>query len=198
MKYRVGRSEPANDTQAGGRSLDEHTSPSSSGGTEFLRDLSSDDSRPPSKQIADQIRSAIRSGQLPPYTKLPSQNQLSSHYGVARETVKSALRQLATEKLIVSRKGSGSFVSANDDGTAPLPPLGQPAPRTFIAAIEGLEELHRQAALMIQTMADPQVAFDCSTQLTEKLRELTQETNALRSRAAVRVASESRERISNA
>ncbi|WP_433147016.1 winged helix-turn-helix domain-containing protein [Actinomadura nitritigenes] len=197
MKDEDSRTEPESDASAGTSPKDEHTSPSISDDIEFFHDLASDDSRPPSKQIADQIRSAIQSGRLPPYTKLPSQNELSSRYGVARETVKSALRQLSSEKLIVSRKGSGSFVSANDD-VAPPSLRCQPAPKNFIAAIEGLEEFHRQTALIIQTMADSQLAFDCSTQLAEKLRELTAETKSLRSRAAVRVASESREGITSA
>jgi hypothetical protein len=46
---------------------------------------------------------------------LPSQSELASRYGVTRETVKSALRVLDRERLIVSRQGSGSFV--RDRGT---------------------------------------------------------------------------------
>jgi hypothetical protein len=117
---------------------------------------------------------------------------------VARETVKSALRQLASENLIISRKGSGSFVSANEDDIAPPAPHSQSVPKTFIAALEDLDEFHRKTASIIRTMADPQLAFDCSTQLAEKLHKLTVETNNLRSRAAVRVASESREGITSA
>jgi DNA-binding GntR family transcriptional regulator len=69
----------------------------------YISGLDPEDPRPPSKQIADQLRSAIFSGQLQADTKLPSQNQLATRYGVARETVKAALRQLASEDLIVSR-----------------------------------------------------------------------------------------------
>jgi DNA-binding GntR family transcriptional regulator len=63
-----------------------------------------------SQQIAEHIRSAILAGLLPPGYLLPSQPRLSSHYGVARETVKAALGQLRREGLIQSRKGKGTYV----------------------------------------------------------------------------------------
>lgn len=63
-----------------------------------------------SQQIAERIRSAILAGLLPPGYLLPSQPRLSSHYGVARETVKAALAQLRREGLIQSHKGKGTYV----------------------------------------------------------------------------------------
>ena len=62
------------------------------------------------QQIAEHLRAAILSGLLAPEAQLPSQPVLSVHYGVARETVKSALAQLAREGLIHSRKGKGTYV----------------------------------------------------------------------------------------
>ncbi|XVQ10922.1 GntR family transcriptional regulator [Spirillospora sp. CA-255316] len=166
-----------------------------SGVADYLADLDSEDPRPPSRQIADQLRSAILSGRLQPDAKLPSQNQLSSRYGVARETVKAALRQLASEGLIVSRKGSGSFVSAHDVSDSHSPALSRSVPKRFISALEGLKEVHDEAASMIQEMPDSQQAFDCSTRLFSKLRELAEATADLRAETAVRVASENREKV---
>jgi len=75
-----------------------------------LPDLDPDDPRTVSQQIANALRAAILRGHLGPGTRLPSQNELAGRYGVARETVKAALRVLDREQLIISRQGSGSFV----------------------------------------------------------------------------------------
>jgi DNA-binding GntR family transcriptional regulator len=72
--------------------------------------LSPDDSRPPYLQIADDLRKAIRRGDLAPEAQLPSTAELVDRYGVARNTVRSALRLLNEEGLLVARQGSGVYV----------------------------------------------------------------------------------------
>mgnify|MGYP001953633748 CR=1 FL=1 len=161
-----------------------------SGADDYLSDLDPKDPRSPSKQIADQLRSAILSGRLQQDAKLPSQNQLAQRYGVARETVKAALRQLATEDLIVSRQGSGAFVRAHGtdvkDSRAAVP--DRSAAKAFMAALESLEEAHEKAVSVIRAMPDPQQAFDYSTQMADKLRELAEAAADLRAQTAVRIA----------
>ncbi|GAA4259713.1 GntR family transcriptional regulator [Dactylosporangium darangshiense] len=75
-----------------------------------LTALDPDSSEHVSQQIANVLRAAILTGELAPGVQLPSQPQLATHYGVARETVKRALEVLRSERLIVTRQGSGSFV----------------------------------------------------------------------------------------
>ncbi|HET8658156.1 MAG TPA: winged helix-turn-helix domain-containing protein [Micromonosporaceae bacterium] len=77
-----------------------------------LDDLEPDDPRPASHQIANVLRAAILTRRFAPGGRLPSQNELADRYGVARETVKAALRILRDERLVVSRQGSGAFVRA--------------------------------------------------------------------------------------
>jgi DNA-binding GntR family transcriptional regulator len=64
----------------------------------------------PSRQIAAKLREAIHAGRFAPGAKLPSQPELAAHFRVARETVKRALDQLRTERLIMTRQGAGAFV----------------------------------------------------------------------------------------
>ncbi|GID11095.1 GntR family transcriptional regulator [Actinocatenispora rupis] len=64
----------------------------------------------PSRQIADQLRSAIRAGTYPPGERLPSIPSLAEGYGVARQTVQRAIDQLRVEGLVLTRPGSGTFV----------------------------------------------------------------------------------------
>jgi DNA-binding GntR family transcriptional regulator len=89
--------------------------------------LDPDDSRPPFIQLADALRAEIQDGTLGPGSQLPSYSALSADYGVAPNTVKSALAELRQEGLIVSRQGKGSFVrtqalepAADDDALAEL------------------------------------------------------------------------------
>lgn len=82
---------------------------------DFLASLDPDDPRTPSQQIANQIRAAIKLGRLAAGEKLPSQPELAERYGVARETVKAALRPLYAERLLISRQGSGVYVRAQTE-----------------------------------------------------------------------------------
>jgi len=64
----------------------------------------------PSRQIADQLRTMITSGQLQPGDRLPSIPVMSVSYGVARQTVQRAVDQLRVEGLVLTKPGSGTFV----------------------------------------------------------------------------------------
>lgn len=89
---------------------------------DFLGGLDPDDPRQESQQIALRLRAAILAGKFAPGEKLPTQLDLAARYGVARETVKRALEQLRRERLIVTRKGSGSYVRAQTQRPVELRP----------------------------------------------------------------------------
>jgi DNA-binding transcriptional regulator YhcF (GntR family) len=90
--------------------------------TEAPDGLDPDDPRPASQQIANALRAAIRTRKLAPGERLPSQHDLAERYGVARETVKAALRILRDERLVVTRQGSGAFVRAQTERPVGLRP----------------------------------------------------------------------------
>ncbi len=64
------------------------------------------------KQIARQIRQAIVEGQLRADERLPGEEQLANQYGVSRPTIREALKRLAAQNLIRSKRGptGGTFV----------------------------------------------------------------------------------------
>src|SRR5690242_10097449 len=64
------------------------------------------------KQIADHLRQAIARGRLQEGEQLPSETQLMEHYGVARMTVRNALRILLDEGLTTAEHGRGVYVRA--------------------------------------------------------------------------------------
>jgi len=62
-------------------------------------------------QVKEILREQIRAGQFAAGEMLPSVSELMEIYDVSRHVVNRALTELATEGLIVSRKGVGSFVN---------------------------------------------------------------------------------------
>lgn len=66
------------------------------------------------KQIAEHIRSAILEGRLKGDERLPTEEELAARYGVSRPTVREALKRLAAQNLISSKRGpaGGTFVNS--------------------------------------------------------------------------------------
>ncbi|MEV6714073.1 GntR family transcriptional regulator [Lentzea sp. NPDC051208] len=62
------------------------------------------------REIADDLRRQIDSGELQPGSKVPGENDLTSRYGVAHLTARHALDVLKSEGLIIAKRGSGTFV----------------------------------------------------------------------------------------
>ncbi|MFC6152390.1 FadR/GntR family transcriptional regulator [Nocardioides yefusunii] len=69
---------------------------------------------PAYRAVADALRSQILSGDLKSGDRLPTESELCELHSVSRSTVREALRALATERLLVTRRGvaGGSFVAA--------------------------------------------------------------------------------------
>ena len=61
--------------------------------------------------IAEELRRDIVSGAKAPGTRLPSEGELAERFSVHRNTVRQAVAALAAEHLVVSRRGSGTFVA---------------------------------------------------------------------------------------
>jgi GntR family transcriptional regulator/MocR family aminotransferase len=79
------------------------------------------------RQIYMQIRGAVLSGALGPGAKLPSSRALAARLGVARASTVAAYEQLLTEGYIDTRRGAGTFVSAD------IASLGRQSPRSRAA-----------------------------------------------------------------
>jgi len=61
--------------------------------------------------IAAELRSQILSSEYKKGDKLPTESELSSRFGVSRQTIRKALNDLSKENLITSVQGSGSYVA---------------------------------------------------------------------------------------
>jgi DNA-binding GntR family transcriptional regulator len=65
-------------------------------------------------QLAAVLRERIRSGKMPPRSRVPSLTALAAEYDLADMTVRRALRILIDEGLIETRPGRGTFVKGQD------------------------------------------------------------------------------------
>jgi GntR family transcriptional regulator, transcriptional repressor for pyruvate dehydrogenase complex len=71
------------------------------------------------RQIADQIRTLIKSGEFVPGARLPPERDLAKQLGVSRPSVREALIALEVEGLVEVRIGSGIYVRAVDERRPP-------------------------------------------------------------------------------
>ena len=66
------------------------------------------------RQIADQLRALIQSGEYPVGAKLPTERDLAASMGVSRPSVREALIALEVEGLVEVRISTGIFVMASE------------------------------------------------------------------------------------
>jgi GntR family transcriptional regulator/MocR family aminotransferase len=74
------------------------------------------------------LRDALRSGRLPPGTRLPSSRSLAQDLGLARNTVATAYAQLVAEGWLEGRQGAGTRVALRPVSGSPAP-SAPPPPR---------------------------------------------------------------------
>ncbi len=70
---------------------------------------------PTYRQIIKQITSLIHDNQLKPGDKLPTERELAAQLNIARGTVKKAYELMATDGLIETTQGRGTFISSRQD-----------------------------------------------------------------------------------
>lgn len=68
------------------------------------------------KQIQEDIRYLIRSGQLRSGDLVPSETELAKQYHVSKITTKNAINGLAEEGVLIRHRGKGTFVNHIEDG----------------------------------------------------------------------------------
>jgi GntR family transcriptional regulator len=93
------------------------------------------------KRVAEDLRARIESGEIAPGSKLPTEVELMDEYGekfgspsggvsISRNTVRDAIKLLATRGLVVSRAGKGTFVVRKID--------------PFVSTLSGSPEVGRE------------------------------------------------------
>lgn len=70
---------------------------------------------PPYKQVAAILRERIASGEIPPGRRIPSMVELEEEFGIARDTIRKAVKVLRDEGLVQTVTGLGVFVVEADN-----------------------------------------------------------------------------------
>lgn len=119
-------------------------------------------------QAYEQILAMILRGEIAVGGKLPTEHMLCDRFSMSRPVLRQALQQLRDDDLIVSKQGSGSFVTRRPDGAVlDFAPIGSIADiqRTFEfrAAIEGEAAYHaakRRSSEELATIKAALIALD--------------------------------------
>lgn len=108
------------------------------------------------RQIADQIRTLIRSGEFSSGGRLPPERDLAKQLGVSRPSVREALIALEVEGLVDVRIGSGIYVRAPGERAAnDEPPQAEAGPFELLRARYVIES--ECAAMAAKSARKPQV-----------------------------------------
>lgn len=69
-----------------------------------------------SESVAGDLRQRITLGEWGNGDRLPSEHTLASNYGVSRATIRTALQDLESRGITVTRRGVGTFVTGQSEG----------------------------------------------------------------------------------
>lgn len=101
---------------------------------------------PKYRQLLIILRNQILKGELAPGERIPSEEDLIAAYGLSRGTVRKAIAQLETEKLIETEHGVGSFVRALHPNAVPF---------RFLSPCETQDSAARYEVLAQETIPAP-------------------------------------------
>lgn len=87
--------------------------------------------------VIDTLRKRISTGEYDASGKLPTENQMTTIFGVSRTVVREAIAALAADGLVQSRQGAGVFVVAN--AVTPFNAIGADKSNKISVAINVLE-----------------------------------------------------------
>ncbi|MGW1743756.1 MFS transporter [Nocardia sp. NPDC001965] len=88
------------------------------------------------KAVTDTLRRAILGGTLTPGTALPTARDFAARFGLAEGQIGSAYRKLAAEGYVVSKRGTGTTVTARDQWPAAASPnSGRPIPAANLLSV---------------------------------------------------------------
>jgi DNA-binding FadR family transcriptional regulator len=101
------------------------------------------------RQVADQLRQLIDSGEYTVGARLPAERELAEKFGLSRPTVREALIALEVEGRIRIRVGSGIYVRAVAENTPPPVENDDEGPFELLRAREFIEgAIAAEAALL--------------------------------------------------
>jgi GntR family transcriptional repressor for pyruvate dehydrogenase complex len=105
------------------------------------------------EDIVQQFHSLIRQGVLQHGARLPSERMLAEQFNVSRSSVREAIRSLELQGLVVSRRGSGTFIN-----TEAIETVVALLASTLSAGNETMKEIFE-----VRHLLEPQIAAVAAT-----------------------------------
>ena len=122
-----------------------------------------------SAEVAAHLERLIASGTLTAGERLPSERELATTLSVSRATVREALAELESKRLVIRQQGRGSTVAARDDGGEAL--------RTGLGAVE----IELRNATELRDLVEPRIAALAAQRAAEsnllQLEDVVAQTN---------------------
>lgn len=128
------------------------------------------------KYVIETLTTRIVTQEYASEERLPSERQLAQDLGVARNTVREALDQLAMRGMIRRRAGSGSFVTYDPEGSGKArSPIAAETGPLDLQAVRGIFE-PEMVRLAIVTMPPKQI--EALSQVLSKMEAVQTDANA--------------------
>lgn len=126
------------------------------------------------RQIAEQIRALIRSGEFGIGSRLPPERDLARQLGVSRPSVREALIALEVEGLVDVRIGSGIYVRARGDAPDAAPAESEAGPFELLRARHLIESECAALAARSATRSQLQAIEAALTEMGRDMAEAKQ------------------------
>ena len=126
------------------------------------------------EEIVQQFLSLIRGGSLRHGDRLPSERVLAGQFKVSRSSVREALRSLELQGLVVSKRGSGTFINTEDlnSAVALIASTLSSGADTLRDIFEMRHLLEPQIAFLAAQMVTPQELLEMAEILEEQGRQI--------------------------
>jgi len=109
------------------------------------------------RQLADLLLSRVRSGEYAPGARIPAEHVLAATHSIGRPTVRQAIELLVRKRVLVRRRGSGTYVS-HDPHEVDLFSLAGTLSAFQRTGLEVSSELLEKTAI-VQVEPDPENPF---------------------------------------
>jgi GntR family transcriptional repressor for pyruvate dehydrogenase complex len=122
-------------------------------------------------EAIDQIRDLIRSGSLPPGSRLPPENELAAQLGLSRNSMREAVKALEMVRVLDVRRGDGTYVTSLEPRLL-LEGLGLAVDLLQDESILSVVEVRRLLEPAATGLAAERITVDGLARLEERLREM--------------------------
>jgi len=132
-------------------------------------------------EVTRELTTRIRSGELQPQMRLPSEQTMAAEFGVSRTVIREAIARLKNEGLVSTRQGSGAFVREWEKSSLNLDPAISKSLESvlFIAELrKGIEAEAAALAAERRTRKEMTAIEQAFARVSEKTRARSDGTRA--------------------